>query len=847
MNRFSFFLIVIVLGLSSFTLASDWTRPITTENTTYINNSYFNVTQINNITTFITNNLTNNITNNLTNNITNNIINNYTANLTDYAKYNFTNNSFLGNGSFTTSNNITANSYFGNLFGGTASNSDLTIKASTHPAPGRIYLGGDNTTNSVNILTNGILRADNVGIGVDADTINYGFYMKKPTNAIMALESGTGYSLMYYRRNGTAIGYEGLGSTVSNDISFATYAGTNGGMAIVTNGSTRQYVSADGRFSFGNPYAGYVGTAQRVKIVDMGQSSYPIWIQRENGFAHTAFGTTATNNSFIYLYNATQTVKTVISSEGNSYFLGGNLGAGVSPTQRMDIGYGNLAFTPVTYASNLSANLGGIAGAVNNGTHKYSVTYTTTIGETFLGTVSNTITVVDNATDGQVNLTSIPTGTAGQGVTGRKIYRTKAGGTTYFLLTTIADITTTTYTDNTADASLGADDASARDATTQGWIYSNSQKSGFIGKSNTALGYLALDHFTTGSNNVAIGASALTAVTTGVQNFGLGSSALGALTTGSSNTAIGTYTLSNSVGDSQNIAIGRQALIALNGGTSNMALGYNTGISMTTGSYNTLLGFQAGYDSLGATGNAITTGGNNVFIGYKAGLANGTQRSNSVAIGKNAVVNGDYIFALGGTGADAVKVGINTSLPVYPFEVQSAISGISIYTLGNVSATGYNTRTSIYDTSKGLALDKIKDANSYKKADGKINHNAFYGYAGTVTTTDYSRPITKKVTVVDHSRPLVESIIVGNTTTWDEVNNQTIIEYEYKNKVTFPYTIESTNIEYPFNKTEEQVSITDEIDLLRQAVYELKVKDKNKDDLIANLTVEVEKLKKIKP
>ena len=40
--------------------------------------------------------------------------------------------------------------------------------------------------------------------------------------------------------------------------------------------------------------------------------------------------------------------------------------------------------------------------------------------------------------------------------TGRKLYRTKAGGATYYLLATIADNSTTTYTDNTADGSLSA-------------------------------------------------------------------------------------------------------------------------------------------------------------------------------------------------------------------------------------------------------------------------------------------------------------------------------------------------------------------------------------------------------
>lgn len=55
----------------------------------------------------------------------------------------------------------------------------------------------------------------------------------------------------------------------------------------------------------------------------------------------------------------------------------------------------------------------------------------------------------------RVSLTSIPLGQTG--VTARKIYRTTVGGSTLKLLTTLADNTTTTYTDSTADGSLGAD------------------------------------------------------------------------------------------------------------------------------------------------------------------------------------------------------------------------------------------------------------------------------------------------------------------------------------------------------------------------------------------------------
>lgn len=94
------------------------------------------------------------------------------------------------------------------------------------------------------------------------------------------------------------------------------------------------------------------------------------------------------------------------------------------------------------------------AGNVDNGAHRYLATFVTADGETEAGEVSAAVTVADKTVNGQVSLSAIPLG--GSVVTSRKIYRTTAGGSTYLLLTTLADNTTTTYTDNTADSGLGA-------------------------------------------------------------------------------------------------------------------------------------------------------------------------------------------------------------------------------------------------------------------------------------------------------------------------------------------------------------------------------------------------------
>lgn len=87
------------------------------------------------------------------------------------------------------------------------------------------------------------------------------------------------------------------------------------------------------------------------------------------------------------------------------------------------------------------------------GNYLYKVTFVTSVGETNCGTESATITTTTG--NQHISLTSIPTGIAR--VTARNIYRTKVGGAsgTELFVATIADNTTTTYTDSTADSSLG--------------------------------------------------------------------------------------------------------------------------------------------------------------------------------------------------------------------------------------------------------------------------------------------------------------------------------------------------------------------------------------------------------
>lgn len=108
---------------------------------------------------------------------------------------------------------------------------------------------------------------------------------------------------------------------------------------------------------------------------------------------------------------------------------------------------------PVKIGQSTTA-LAGAAGNVDNGDVRYKITFVSSVTESNPGAASDVLNIADKTADGQVSLTAIPTG--GTTITSRKIYRQRNGSGDYKLVGTISDNTTTTYTDNIADASLGA-------------------------------------------------------------------------------------------------------------------------------------------------------------------------------------------------------------------------------------------------------------------------------------------------------------------------------------------------------------------------------------------------------
>ena len=111
----------------------------------------------------------------------------------------------------------------------------------------------------------------------------------------------------------------------------------------------------------------------------------------------------------------------------------------------------------------------------------------------------------------------------------------------------------------------------------------------------------------------------------------------------------------------QNMFIGQGAGNFSMTGASNTGVGSGALALNMTGSSNTALGQNAGVTAVSA--NANTAGSRNTFIGFGAGSGTSTQLTNATAIGANSLVSASNSIVLGGTGTNAVKVGIGTRIP----------------------------------------------------------------------------------------------------------------------------------------------------------------------------------------
>ena len=389
------------------------------------------------------------------------------------------------------------------------------------------------------------------------------------------------------------------------------------------------------------------------------------------------------------------------SHEFQAEKIGINLLSGNTPNKELDI-QGDINIQTVTSPSvaAMAFTLGG-PGNVNSGTHRYAVCFYTSKGTTYMSADYVDVVITDNTANGQVLFTGIPISTDPL-VIGRKLFRSKGGGstTTKNFVVTIADNTTTTYTDNIADASLPAGDYRSIDNFTGGGIFKDNLRYGFLGKYNSGIGYLSLNAYNppTGYYNFGLGNYALKELTTGVGNTAVGTYSSQNITSASNNTSVGSYSLLTNSTGYENVAIGASCLRNLSSTRRNVAVGYNSftswvgsygvsigyyaGTSATAGTgftnvgYEsmrsatwptamTVMGYKAGYYPAGVVANACTSSTYCTFIGYQSGLGSPTQRTKSIAIGTRAVVDSDNTCVIGGQGVDAVKTITGDSSATY--------------------------------------------------------------------------------------------------------------------------------------------------------------------------------------
>lgn len=192
---------------------------------------------------------------------------------------------------------------------------------------------------------------------------------------------------------------------------------------------------------------------------------------------------------------------------------------------------------------------------------------------------------------------------------------------------------------------------------------------------NTMLG-TGVPAITSGTDNTFIGHFAGNLNTTGYQNTFLGIAGY-RNTTGADNTFLGHNAGSQNIIGTYNASVGSGAG-AYNNGNNNVFMGTATG-HYTLGNSNVFMGSRAGYQYHG-DGNVIIgqsaaggypgtylTGTNNTLLGTESFTTSGL--TNASAIGYKARVSSSNAMVLGGTGTEAVNVGIGTTAPTATLDI----------------------------------------------------------------------------------------------------------------------------------------------------------------------------------
>jgi hypothetical protein len=214
------------------------------------------------------------------------------------------------------------------------------------------------------------------------------------------------------------------------------------------------------------------------------------------------------------------------------------------------------------------------------------------------------------------------------------------------------------------------------------------------------LGY-GLDWGNANSNSVQIGysASVLSADSTDAVQIGAYAGYLASYATGA--VQIGKYAGYLSYVSNGAIQIGKHAGYLSYIADGAVQIGYNAGESSDTASRVVQIGYYAGRNATIVTdavmigssaGYNVKTGSYTTFIGSNTDvLSSDLNITKSIAIGYNAKVSSSNTAIIGGTGADAVKVGIGTYDPQATLHVWGNVSASSfIGTLYGTASHAYN-------------------------------------------------------------------------------------------------------------------------------------------------------------
>jgi len=217
------------------------------------------------------------------------------------------------------------------------------------------------------------------------------------------------------------------------------------------------------------------------------------------------------------------------------------------------------------------------------------------------------------------------------------------------------------------------------------------------GSFNHFTGMLAGSYNTTGTQNFFEGYSSGNSNTTGNYNQFSGYMSGFFNTTGANNLFTGRYSGYNNDDGLYNHFDGMYSGYSNYNGDGNQCIGYRSGYQNAFGNFNmcigyeagytngasenTYIGYQSGYSNYSGSGNVflgffagqlLAAGSYNVYVGHEAGPAEDiTNLTNSIAIGHLAQVSQSNSLALGGSGSNAVNVGLGTGAPASRLHVYS--------------------------------------------------------------------------------------------------------------------------------------------------------------------------------